>query len=76
MICLWIFKYFTGVFNITSDNSTDFNSTICDTKKRQSKGMNAIMFGIIGLAAVSFIIYMMYCYARVLENRQVNTCTV
>lgn len=71
-----IFLYFTGVFNITSDNLTISNSTICDTKNRQSKGINTIMLVIIGLAVVSFIIYMMYCYARVLENRHSNTSSV
>lgn len=65
-----------GVFNIMSDNLTDFKSRICDTKKRQSKGINKFMFVIIGLTAVSFIIYMMYWYARVLESRHFNSSTV
>lgn len=76
MICVFFFLYFTVVFNITSANLTDFNRTICDTKKRQSKGINTIMFVIIGLTTVSIIIYMMYFYARVLEIRHLNTSSV
>lgn len=72
---LFICSLFTGFSNITSDNITNINTPICDTKKRPSKGIKMLMFGIIGLTALSFIIYMMYIYTRVLENRRMNTGT-
>lgn len=51
-----IHSFFTGASNITSGNTKNYNNTLCDTNKRQSKRINTLMFGTIGLAALSFII--------------------
>lgn len=63
------------IFNVTTDTTTNSNLTISvyKTMETESKGINTLMFGIIGLLAVSFIIYMMYLYTRVLEKRLVNS---
>lgn len=65
----------TDIFNVTTDTTTNLNLTISvyKTMETESKGINTLMFGIIGLLAVSFIIYMMYLYTRVLEKRLVNS---
>lgn len=65
----------TDIFNVTTDTTTNSNLTISvyKTMETESKGINTLMFGIIGLLAVSFIIYMMYLYTRVLEKRLVNS---
>lgn len=71
-----IYCLFTGFPNITSDNTSNFNIPFCDIKERQPKVINTLMLGIIGQTALSFIIYMIYYYTLVLENRQVNISTV
>lgn len=70
---MFIYCLFTGFPN---DNTSNFNIPFCDIKERQPKVINTLLFGIIGLTAPSFIIYMIYLYTRVLEKRQVNISTV
>lgn len=73
---MFIYCLFTGFPNVTSDNTSNFNIPFCDFKERQPKVINTLMLGIIGQTALSFIIYMLYLYTRVLEKRQVNISTV
>lgn len=68
MYCL-----FTGISNVTADNATNPNTISCNTEKKQSNRINTLMFGIIGLAALSFLTYLIYRYTCLLDKRQVNT---
>lgn len=65
-------KDFSDVKRETTPNSILTNPVI-ETKETESKRINTLMFGIIGLIAVAFIIYMLYLYTRVLEKRLVNS---
>lgn len=61
----------TDPFNLSEDSTTYVYTSECDAKKTLN-----LLYPIIGLTAVSLIIYMMYLYTRSLENRPVETDTV
>lgn len=44
-----------------------------ETTETKQEMINTLLFGMIGLAAVSFIIYMIYIYTITLEKRIVYT---
>lgn len=47
-----------------------------ETKGKKHEMINTILFGMIGLAAVSFIIYMIYIYTITLEKRILYTAPI
>ncbi|XP_052682254.1 uncharacterized protein LOC128162877 [Crassostrea angulata] len=61
------------ISNVSTDTTKNFTYPVYETKKTEPKKNNTLMFGIIGLMTVSFIIYMMYLYTRLLEKRLVNS---
>lgn len=63
---LW---YFSGTSNVT-DNTTKIYTSSCYNKETESSRVHSLMFAVIGLTSVSFIIYMVYIYTRVLGKRQ------
>lgn len=56
-----------------TDTTTYLTNPIYKTMETEPKKINTLMFGILGLMAVSFIIYMIYLYTRVLEKRIGNS---
>lgn len=64
------------ISNDTTNSSTNLTNHVCETKERLLKRNRSVMFGVIGLTGMSFIIYMLYIYTRVLERRLLNTTTV
>lgn len=66
---LW---YLSGTSNVT-DNTTKIYTSSCYNKETESSRVHSLMFAVIGLTSVSFIIYMVYIYTRVLGKRQKNT---
>lgn len=69
-----IFFYFKGSFNVT-DNTTKYYTSPCYNKETKSSRIHSLMLTVIGLTSVSFIIYIVYLYTRVLEKRQKNNST-
>lgn len=67
-IFLW---YFSGTSHVM-DNTTKTYTSSCHNKETESRRIHSLMFAVIGLALVSFIIYMVYIYTRVLGKRQTN----
>ncbi|XP_052682261.1 uncharacterized protein LOC128162885 [Crassostrea angulata] len=61
------------IYNVTTDTTTNSTYPVYETKKTEPKKINTLIFGIIGLMTLSFIIYMMYLYTRVLEKRLVKS---
>lgn len=64
--------FFTGFSNVTTV-ATNFTNPVRESKHEI---INTILFGMIGLAAVSFIIYMIYIYTISLEKRLVYTAPI
>lgn len=64
--------FFTGTSNVT-DNATKIYTSFCYDKRTKSSMIHSLMFAIIGLASVSFFIYILYLYIRVLENGHINS---
>lgn len=63
---------FTGFSNVTTV-ATKLTNPVRESKHEM---INTILFGMIGLAAVSFIIYMIYIYSISLEKRLVYTAPI
>lgn len=51
----------------------NFTNPVRETKGIKHELINTLIFGMIGLAGVSFFIYMIYIYTISLENRLVYT---
>lgn len=64
--------FFTGFSNVTTV-ATNFTNPVRESKHEM---INTLLFGMIGLAAVSFIIYMIYIYTISLEKRLVYTAPI
>lgn len=61
---LW---YFSGTSNVTDNTAKNYTSS-CYNKETESSRVHSLMFAVIGLTSVSFIIYMVYIYTRVLKT--------
>lgn len=62
--------------NETTNPSTNQTNHVCETKKTPSKWIKTLLFGVVGLAGLSLIIFILYFYTRVLEKRLLNRATV
>lgn len=66
-VCFFDLLYFSGTSNVTDNTAKNYTSCY---KETESSRVRSLMFAVIGLTSVSFIIYMVYIYTRVLGKRQ------
>uniref|UniRef100_A0A8W8M830 Uncharacterized protein n=1 Tax=Magallana gigas TaxID=29159 RepID=A0A8W8M830_MAGGI len=57
--------------NVTDNTAKNYTSS-CYNKETESSRVHSLMVAVIGFTSVSFIVYMVYIYTRVLGKRQKN----
>nr|XP_034309053.1 uncharacterized protein LOC117683590 isoform X2 [Crassostrea gigas] len=66
----------TGMFQDTMIDTKQNQTLFHPTNTTENKWIRSVMFGIIGLAAVSFLLTMIYLYTHKQWKRQITTMTL